>query len=56
MDSHRKTKMKDPNSEEGDTEKCYMNLCEWAEPKMSNSMRIIIFVGVSNTMTPSTGH
>ena len=33
MDSHRKIEMKDPNSEEGDTEKYYMNLCGCVEPK-----------------------
>ena len=37
MDSHRKIKMKDPNSEEGDTEGYQMNLSGGTEPKACTS-------------------
>ena len=37
MDSQEKTKKNNPNSEEGDTEKYYTNLCGWMEPKTCSS-------------------
>ena len=37
LDNHRKTKMKDHNSKEGDTENYYMKLCGWAELRAHTS-------------------
>ena len=37
MDSHRETETNDPNSEQWNTEKYYMNLGGWAEPKTHTS-------------------
>ena len=37
VDSHRKTEMRDHNSEDENTEKYYLNLCGWMEPKTHTS-------------------